>query len=244
METVILEIIMSFIKLMLYLSPFGVAIIGGLLRSSMQDEFQRMNAQCTEEERNQYAEMNDLKYSVSFSYGAPSDSSLEVAWDVISTVSPNRRGKKMKLADLVYTCHFSQVSTADLDAFENWLGEVDDSCLEFQTVGGPLVQIKRQMISGVQKSLELIPRGKGVSTERFIAIRGEDGNEIHSFEGGPFKRSLISRNVVGLFFVILLYALFMLPIDGLPIMFGVIAFMISSYVNLPYLLNYFINEEE
>ena len=242
METVILEIIMSFIKLMLYLSPFGVAIIGGLLRSSMQNEFQRMNAQCTEEERNQYAEMNDLKYSVSFSYGAPSDSSLEVVWDVIRTVSPNRRGKKVKLADLVYTCHFSQVSKADLDSFENWLCEEDDSCLEFQTVGGPLVQIKRQMISGMQKSLELIPRGKGVSTERFIAIRGEDGNQIHSFEGGPFKRSLISRNVVGFFLVIFLYALYMQ--HGLPIIFGVIAFMISSYVNLPYLLNYFINEEE
>ena len=92
--------------------------------------------------------------------------------------------KKMKLADLVYTCHFSQVSKADLDAFENWLGEVDDSCLEFQTVGGPLVQIKRQMISGMQKSLELIPRGKGVSTERLSPFAEKTAIKFILSKGG------------------------------------------------------------
>ena len=243
METLILELVVNFMKLLLYLSPFVVGFIGDRLRSRMEAEFQRMNAQGTEEQLKEYVAANDLKYLITFRYGDSFSDTQEIIWDVMKSVAPSRRNKNMTLADLKYECHFSQVSEADAQAFDTWLTQTDASHLEFQTIGGPCVQINREIISGVRKELEIVPRGKASSKERFIAIRGEDGNQIHSFETGPYKAPIVSRNFVCFLLVILLYVLNMFPIDGVPLMFGVIAICVSDYDNLPFLLKQWANEE-
>lgn len=209
-----MELVVNFMKLLLYLSPFVVGFIGRYLSTRLHAKLQRINEQCTEEQWKEYLEENDLKCLITVSYGKP-----------------------------VYTCRFSQVSEADAQVFDTWLTQTDASLLEFQTIGGPCVQIKREIICGLNKELELVPRGKISTTERFIAIRGEDGTLIHSFETGPYKASRVSRNFVGLLLVVLFFTISQLPIDVLPLAFGVIAFCISDYDNLPYLLKQWANEE-